>query len=258
MPHPMAAGAELAPAAGGGDGADSSPELDGPQGPERSSDSLLGEYVDANGMSNSDLHDLRRTPAADLTPEQRAMLQKLRTLIEAPTDRTHLVKVIPGAHVGAYLHGEYSGVRGFVARATDVNPWGGLDQVVADARLDYTPDDGAVNPYTEPAASAYGFIEFQTPDAHNLGVPHSPEFGGTSTLDQPFSGSGFVLNRDNVWRPEYLAADRMQFADGARLWTVGPDGARLIGIYVQGIGFIGHGQDHDRHREADRALRSPR
>jgi hypothetical protein len=243
-----------APDSRAGDGDDPGVPADGAgngPGPDRSSDQIIREYVDANGLSNQDLHDLRHTPAADLTPEQRRQLIEIRSLIEAPDGRTRLVKIIPFENIQKYLRPEFGGtgdfvrdvsaapgVGGFVARATDLNPWGGLDQVVADARLDYTPADGQVNSYTAPGADSYGFIEFQTDDAGLLDVPYSPEFGGTSVHDQPFAGSGMLLNHDDVWRPEYEASGFMGVNEGARLWSVGPDGPRLVGIYIPGRGFI--------------------
>jgi len=220
------------PANGGGHGG----------GPDRSSDQIIRDFADEHGLSNQDLHDLRHTPASQLSQDQRAQLLELRSLIDAPTPDTHLVKVIPFDDVSRYQYGEYGPqVGGFVARASDLNPWGGLDQVVADARLDYTPNSGQTNPYTVPGADSYGFIEFQTQDVDLLGVPFSPEFGGTAEYDQPFAGSGFLLNRDDVWRPEYEASARMDLSEGARLWAVGPDGPRLVGIYIPGRGFFAPG-----------------
>jgi len=224
---------------GGGDPVDPASNTGHGGGPEFSSDQIIRDFADANGLSNQDLHDLRHTPAAQLTPDQRAQLLELRGLIDTPTPDTHMVKVIPFDDVARYLSGDYAPqVRGFVARATDLNPWGGLDQVVADARLDYTPDSGRTNPYTEPGADSYGFIEFQTDQTHRLTTPFSPEFGGTAQYDQPFAGSGFLLNRDDVWRPEYEASAPMDMSAGARIWAVGPDGPRLVGIYVPGRGFF--------------------
>jgi len=201
------------------------------------SNARIDEFALAHGHDLGDLHDLRRTPADQLTPAQRDLLQELRRLIDPPAPGTPLVKVIPIDDVGKYLHGPYSQVGGYVARATDLNPWGGLSQIVADARLDYTMSDGSPSPYQRPGATEYGFIEFRTPDAAMLEVPFSPEFGGTVTDGAPFTGSGFLGNLDDVWRPEYRASGRLSMMEGARLWIVGPDGPRLVAIFDPDRGF---------------------
>jgi hypothetical protein len=202
------------------------------------SNARIDEYAQAHGYDVRDLHDLRRTPADQLTPQQRDILQDLRTLIDPPTPRTPLVKVIPIDDVWKYMDGTYSSVGGYIARATDLNPWGGLHQIVADARLDYTMADGSPSPYQRPGVTEYGFIEFHTPDADDLGIPFSPEFGGTVTDGAPFTGSGFLGNLDNVWRPEYKASGYLNLGEGARLWIVGPDGPRLLGTFIPDLGFI--------------------
>lgn len=195
------------------------------------------EYAEANGLSNAELHDLRRTPADQLTLEQRQQLSELRNLIDAPTPETALLKVVPVDSIWKYMNGEWGdAVRGFVARDGDLNPWVGLDRIVADARLDCPDSD-----YLRPGVDSYGFIEFRTDDADLLDAPLSPEFGGKETHDAPFTGSGFLGNEDDVWRPEYKASGPLKMSSGAKLWIHGPDGPRLVGMYIDGHGFFTRG-----------------
>ncbi|WP_084128050.1 hypothetical protein [Demequina sp. NBRC 110055] len=207
-------------------------------GPIESSDSAILDFAQSHSLSNEQLHDLRRTPVDDLTADQVATLKELRELIPAPTPDTAMVKVVPLDTAQKYLSGEYdAAVRGFVARATDIEPQGGLSRVVEDLRLDY---DGS--PYTAADAKGYAYIEFTTPDAARIDTPYSQKFGGSSDHDQPFTGNGFVGNTDGTWRPEYeINGGAVSLSDGAKLWQVGPDGPRLVGVLERGSWSVARG-----------------
>ncbi|MDN4480280.1 hypothetical protein [Demequina muriae] len=86
----------------------------------------------------------------------------------------------------------------------------------------------------EDPAKGRTYIEFTTPDAHVLDTPYSPQFSGDVEMGQPFADSGFTLNKDSVWRPEYHVPDDalpMSLNEGAKLWQVGPNGPELVAVW---------------------------
>ena len=146
-----------------------------------------------------------RQPIGKYTSDEIQSIKAEREKIDMPDETTVMQKVICvatnniKADLEDYLNptnrntGETMrpSVYGFVAKADDVAIFAQTPKECHDVlRLDYKG-----TPYRDPEQAVY-VIRFT--NGTNYEIPYSSEMGGTTKMEQPFTGSGYVGDRDHV------------------------------------------------------------
>ena len=239
--RPDAAGSDGAPAGAADDGGGAPGDRGaGTPGHPGNSDAVISQAARADGVSLTELHDLRNTPVTDLSASQIDALRAYRDLIPDVDGGTAMVKVLPHADAASYLSNTYDSVGGFVARAGDVDTGAPLARVVEDLRLDYVPDTGSVNPYTAPGADSFAYIEFAPSRPDLVETAYGPVFGGVTDKAAPFTGNGFTGTPRLGFIPEYVVSngERMSLTTGDRIFENVDGRTRLLGVFEDGVGFV--------------------
>ena len=126
--------------------------------------SILPIKLKEHNLSYDQFTDLRLKPYYQLNDSERMIIQEFRDSVPRPDNKTTLIKNINANDIQKYLDGEYSSVKGFVAKAEDSSHIHDYSHVRESMRLDYSYYDEyngkVVKPYPEDGNS-YGYIEFK-------------------------------------------------------------------------------------------------
>jgi hypothetical protein len=209
--------------------------------PDQLGGSRVDDVLSRHDISRSELNDLINKPAADLTPDERDVLNAVRDDFPAPDADTVMQKVIDQPYFdektgelrwgGAdnYILDQYAPneVRGAVTVADDTSHLGTPRSINEDLRLDY---DGT---HHSTGDASTHVIRFQT-DNPNFDIPRNSDMTGSPTRfdgwTDPFTGNGFTKSGDDII-PEYVTDGPTVIREGAEMWEVTDSGTqRLVAV----------------------------
>lgn len=209
--------------------------------PEQLNSSRVDDVLARHDISRSELSELINKPAADLTPDERSVLNAVRDDFPAPDSSTVMQKVIDQPYFdektgelrwgGAdnYILDTYTAneVRGAVTVADDTSHLGTPRSINEHLRLDY---DGT---HHSTGDASTHVIRFQT-DNPNFDVPRNSDMTGSPTRfdgwSDPFTGNGLTKSGDDII-PEYVTDGPTVIREGAEMWEVTDTGTqRLVAV----------------------------
>ena len=213
--------------------------------PDQLGSSRVDDVLARHDISRSELGELINTPAADLTPDARGVLNAVRDDFPTPDSDTVMQKVIDQPYFddktgelrwgGAdnYILDQYAPneVRGAVTVADDTSHLGTPRSINEDLRLDY---DGT---HHSTGDASTHVIRFQTDDP-DFDVPRNSDMTGAPTRfdgwTDPFTGNGFTKSGDDII-PEYVTDGPTVIREGAEMWEVTDSGTqRLVAVLRDG------------------------
>ena len=68
------------------------------------------------------------------------------------------------------------------------------------------------------------FIRYSSGDSVNAHIPYSPELGGSSILEPPFTGNGFTKSMNGHVVPEFYQPEIEKLSPGARIYELKANG----------------------------------
>lgn len=213
--------------------------------PDQLGSSRVDDVLARHDISRSELSELINKPAADLTPDERGVLNAVRDDFPTPDSDTVMQKVIDQPYFddktgelrwgGAdnYILDQYAPneVRGAVTVADDTSHLGTPRSINEDLRLDY---DGT---HHSTGDASTHVIRFQTDDP-DFDVPRNSDMTGSPTRfdgwTDPFTGNGFTKSGDDII-PEYVTDGPTVIREGAEMWEVTDSGTqRLVAVLRDG------------------------
>ncbi|MEH7381914.1 transglutaminase-like domain-containing protein [Bacillus sp. JJ1533] len=198
----------------------------------------LSSLLSKHNISIGDYNRLSRTTISRLTDAEIDTLFKLRLDVDFPTPSTIMQKVITPSSFDNYINGKYK-IRGFVARAQDVNHLNTPEEIVDGLALHYRVGDNGEKAFTYSDYSV-GIIRYPADHTDIIKIP----LGGNTSADvtraerilndidsadmnkieihksdRPFTGNGITLS-DNHRIVEF------KYADGSQV-DIPPNGAEM-------------------------------
>ncbi|WP_299091286.1 T7SS effector LXG polymorphic toxin [uncultured Metabacillus sp.] len=205
--------------------------------------SILPKKLKEHNLSYDEFTNLRLKPDYKLTASERSIMQDIRDSVPRPDKNTSLIKNFHEKDIQKYLDGDYTSVKGFVAKAEDSSHIHEYSHVRESMRLDYSYyddyNDRVVTPYPEDGNS-YGYIEFKAKDpemlsSEHLEIPygHNMEkaYSGWEYNEWPWTGNGFTASRNGEVIPEWTLKNFIDLREGAKLHRVVDGKDEVIAIF---------------------------
>ncbi len=173
------------------------------------------------------------TDTADLTPQQRNVLNTIRDSMPAPQPGEVIQKVVTPDQVRDYL-GDVterfspSTVGGSQTRAADTAHLGTPDELFNGLRLDY---DHTTFSLGQDSVHVIRYVPLNDP---NFAIPRNSAMGGDGRFDtwtEPFTGNGFTAASNDVI-PEVQGVNTMR--SGAEMWEILEDGTQQLAAVLRG------------------------
>ncbi len=180
------------------------------------------------GLTLDEFRALCEKPASDMTAEELAKMNAIRSQQIVPDSDTLMQKVITLYDMEKYLSGEYKTPKGFLSASADVKQYKTTQDMYYGLRLDY---EGT---YFKPTGENYAVIRFYADNLDQAIVPRSPANGGTVEDPYPFGGAGFTTGTNGrLGSPEWVMPEFTVLQDGAQLFEVQEDGTEVLrGVYA--------------------------
>jgi hypothetical protein len=204
---------------------------------------ILPKKLKEHNLSYDEFTNLRLKPDYTLNDSERLIMQDIRDSVPRPDKNTTLIKNFHERDIQKYLDGDYTSVKGFVAKAEDSSHIHNYSHVRESMRLDYSYydeyDKKVVIPYPEDGNS-YGYIEFKVknpemlspelleiPYGHNMEKPYN----GWEYNEWPWTGNGFTASRNGEVIPEWTLNKFIDLREGAKLHRVVDGEDEVIAIF---------------------------
>jgi hypothetical protein len=204
---------------------------------------ILPNKLKEHNISFDEFTELKLKPDYLLNDNERKIMQDIRDSVSRPGKNTTLIKNLPEKDIQKYLDGDYTSIKGFVAKAVDSSHIHEYSHVRESMRLDYSYyDDYAevvVKPYPEDGYR-YGYIEFKAknPDMlspENLEIPYghtmNKPYSGWEYNEWPWTGNGFTSSRNDEVIPEWTLNKFIDLREGAKLHKVVDGKDEVIAIF---------------------------
>ncbi|HEU4718614.1 MAG TPA: hypothetical protein VFU15_12305 [Bacteroidia bacterium] len=186
------------------------------------SDNLDG-LLAMEGIDRNTFLVMEGKSAADLTPNELAMMNRIRARIPKPDANTLMQKAVPKSFFEGYLSGQYSSVSGYITSASDAKQFKTFEDIYYGLRLDY---NGTRYSLTDEYC---GVIRFKASNIEEAYVPRSPANGGTTMEAPPFTGHGFTSgSHGRLGAPEWKMDVPAILKDGAELWQIDANGDETL------------------------------
>jgi uncharacterized protein YktA (UPF0223 family) len=190
----------------------------------------IGVELKKQGLTLEEFHKLRRTTIDQLTDSQTKSMKAIRDAVPPVTKDTLLQKTITASDIEKYLSGEYTEIRGYVAKVEDVADLRDYDDIVESLRLDYKLKDGS-RPFPN-GGDSFGIIRFKSTALGRVNdPPYGAKFGGTNTDGPPCTLNGFTGANNNKIVPEFKFEDRYLPKRGSELYKINNGKETLLGIF---------------------------
>lgn len=154
--------------------------------------------------TKAEFERMKLTPVGDLSPEEFRQMQIIRESVPAIDDKVVIRKTVPWKDLDSYINQNRS-IKGFVAKADDVNAFNTYGEMRDGLRLDYSYEDSngvKIEPFPE-HEEAYGYIEFTISKHDFIDIPYGDLYGGEYHFDQPYTGNGYTMSNNDFDVPEF-------------------------------------------------------
>lgn len=203
----------------------------------------LPKKLKEHNLNYDEFTNLRLKPDHKLNVSERQIIQDIRNSVPRPDKNTILIKNFPEKDIKKYLEGEYTSVKGFIAKAEDSSHIHDYFHVRESMRLDYSYYDDytekVVKPYPENGDS-YGYIEFKAKNpgmlsSEHLEIPYGHKmekpYSGWEYNEWPWTGNGFTASRNDEVIPEWTLNKFIDLREGAKLHKVVNGKDEVIAIF---------------------------
>ena len=181
------------------------------------------QYAGEEGLTVDAFKALCTKAAGDMTADELARMNRIRTQQIMPTADTLMQKVITTYDMNKYLSGEYKTPKGFISVCADIKQYKTIPDYYYGLRLDY---EGT---YFKPDEESYAVIRFKAANIDKAIIPKSTVNNGTYTDPYPFGGAGFTTGTNGRWgSPEWVMPEFTVLNDGAQLFEVFQDGTEVL------------------------------
>ena len=156
-----------------------------------------------------------------LTESEIRKLANIRRALPKPSEKTLMQKVIPADDIEQYISGQYFGVQGSIAIASDAKHLKTFEDYYYGLRLDYK------NTKFHISRNSCGVIRFKSSKTpQNIVIPKGGTFDNWA---YPFTSTGFTSgNNGRLGIPEWNLLQRIDFEDDAELWEVYSNGQEVL------------------------------
>ena len=195
---------------------------------ERGFIDLLPNLLKKEGLTMDDFHYMMLKQVNTLTEAEKMKLARIRNALPKPNANTVMQKIIPADDIEQYISGQYLGVQGSIAIASDAKHLKTFEDYYYGLRLDYK------NTKFHISKNSCGVIRFKSSKTpQNIVIPKGGTFDNWA---YPFTSTGFTSgNNGRLGIPEWNLLQRIDFEDGAELWEVFNDGRETLrAVYKDG------------------------
>jgi hypothetical protein len=195
---------------------------------ERGFIDLLPNLLKKEGLTMDDFRYMMLKNVNALTESEIRKLANIRRALPKPNEKTLMQKVIPADDIEQYISGQYFGVQGSIAIASDAKHLKTFEDYYYGLRLDYK------NTKFHISKNSCGVIRFKSSKTpQNIVIPKGGTFDNWA---YPFTSTGFTSgNNGRLGIPEWNLLQRIDFEDGAELWEVFNDGRETLrAVYKDG------------------------
>ncbi|CAN5214747.1 hypothetical protein BH09BAC5_BH09BAC5_17120 [soil metagenome] len=161
--------------------------------------------------------------AADLSPSELAIMNRIRDRIPDPSINTLMVKCVHPSDIPKYLSGQYPTVGGFVSTAADVKHLHTAEELFEGIRLDYN------NSLYTGNEDFIAEIRFNTLNIDQLEIPIGQNYLTQHNLSYPCTGTGITSGMNGTLGcPEWNLKTYVEMENGAEMWLIDKQGNQTL------------------------------